>query len=188
MALPEDTDEWIVSRERLSVLGRTFDNPLNLFEGTSGRYDIDTNRRVTVGTGYPSFLFMDCGLWGYDASDTAVRNFAIVAGNRALLCNFVADGRGDDFSERPGTVDDPTLRALWRALGAGRRITLMKEGVLSMQPDAVQRGDIPGRTDPTIYVFIPDMHMPLLCGRRPAGDDGPAMGRVRYSEHGPSAV
>ncbi|MCC6521333.1 MAG: hypothetical protein IT373_01605, partial [Polyangiaceae bacterium] len=42
--------------------------------------------------------------------------------------------------------------------------------------------------DPTIYVFIPDMHMPLLCGRRPAGDDGPAMGRVRYSEHGPSAV
>jgi hypothetical protein len=143
-----------------------------------------------------TFMYIDAGLWaGSKASGSRGnfdkhRNFALIHQNWGVICDFVpSDQRvvndnvvhqapSDSGVQRTLNGVQPINDLLRAIAGTDNRVKVLK---------AMKYHGPHGRSDPdSIYIFIPDMHIPLLRGIPPAQDsglyqtDGPNAGRWRY--------
>jgi hypothetical protein len=142
------------------------------------------------------FLFMDCGLWaGSGTNHERRRNFGIVYGHIAVICNFGHPNTGNYPAQRVVSshtdVARPINDLLQSIAGRDNRLTVVKP----MAAPGLMRDH---RND-RLHVFIPDMHFPVLLGLPPSSSgafgfgsfhrpDGPVMGRWEYLPPFPDGV
>ncbi len=128
-----------------------------------------------------SFLYLDCGRWGGNGERYPhQRNFGVVWGRWALLCDFVTDG--SSFPAR-FKADAGPLNALLQVLTepGESAVRIVKSEWLPPSPLA------PEPSWEHIYVFLPDLHLPLIT-RLPdphQPDDAAELGGLRYRHDGP---
>jgi UDP-2,3-diacylglucosamine pyrophosphatase LpxH len=143
---------------------------------------------AAVSKGGIEFLYLDCGRWGGNGERYPhQRNFGVVWGRWALLCDFVTDG-----TPFPGKLnaDAGPVNALLQALTEPGQsaVRIIKSEWVPPSPLA------PEPSWDHIYVFLPDLHLPLVtrlpdphhseddphaAGRRFRTDGAPT-GRFRY--------
>jgi hypothetical protein len=106
-----------------------------------------------------SFLYLDCGAWMGDGRHVAAqRSFAVMCGEHVALCEFAA-GRGMRLPEHEGPEALAITRLLTSLAGPQRMDVTVHRW-------CVARGARPTGEAPTLTVFLPDMHLPLV-GKMP---------------------
>jgi hypothetical protein len=128
------------------------------------------------------FTYLDCGRWGGDPPK-AQRNFGVVWGRWAMLCDFVPSGGAVSAATKKG---DTPLDAVIEALSGSRSSVKVMNKIWSAS-----------HVEPTwdhAHVFLPDLHLPIVRnypryqdylggpdgGGRDYESDGPTMGRYEY--------
>ncbi len=137
------------------------------------------------------FLYLDCGRWGGNGERyPRQRNFGVVWGRWALLCDFVTDGTSFPSKLK---ADAAPVNALLQVLTepGESAVRILKSEWLPPSPLA------PEPSWDHIYVFLPDLHLPLVARLpdpqasedEPHGvtsryrSDGAPLGRFRYPHH-----
>src|SRR4051812_4886205 len=97
----------------------------------------------------PSFLYLDCGAWAdnTDGHNTRRRDFGLICGPHVYLCEFTG-------GSAPISSSVPNVRRFFESLAArGCAGRVLKHGRI-LNPAATTA------TDPSLYLFVPDSHMP----------------------------
>jgi hypothetical protein len=110
---------------------------------------VSANELNSAAKDSPSFVYLDCGAWldNADGKGKQCRDFGLVCGPHVYLCKFVKAG--------PAAQSDvKSVGKFLRALadgGCGSQIVKY----------AYAKGvSAESLTDPSLYLFIPDLHMP----------------------------
>src|SRR5579883_1267291 len=127
-----------------------------------------------------TFLYLDAGRWGGAGTKLAPRqrNFGLVWGRWALLCDFITDG----------TYREPVLRQDTAPINAVLAALTMrgKSAVRVLKADCAPASPLAAEPpQDRVYVFLPDLHLPVVTALPPQQEDGhaadgPAMGRIDY--------
>lgn len=168
--------------------------------------DCLANRGEGASKQAPGFLYLDCGRWGGDAGGKfpKQRNFGLVWGRWAALCDFVTEGadlppRLDQEATKPNPQFAPVNSLLAALTKAGEcAVRVLKADYADPSPLA------PEPDWNRINIFLPDLHLPLVTslpdlldaaevaaalGRPPRRrSDGPAVGRYQYGGGGGDAL
>jgi hypothetical protein len=135
----------------------------------------------------PVFTYLDCGRWGGDG-ERAQRNFGVVWGRWALLCDFVPSGGAAVPVTREG--DTPLDAVIGILTGAQSSVRIAQKHWSSSPVEPSWE---------RVYVFVPDLHLPIVRGYpnyqdyiggpdghmwREYNADGPTMGRYDYVGEG----
>lgn len=100
-----------------------------------------------------SYVYLDCGKWAGTSDDMHPRrDFGVVWGRWVLLCEFVPEA-GETETVAP---DARPLNELLRALCG-------EDGSVRVRSKAWSRSHVEPPHD-TVYVFVPDLHLPLIVG------------------------
>ncbi len=151
----------------------------------NGPIQADSNQPTTAKDELGKGLYMDVGLWsGCGGTHEKKRNFGVVHGNWAVLCEFVPDNSCDLVSELsdPETADLKLL--LQEIQGNDAHLKLVKSPLrYTGLKERNQDTDI-------IEVFLPDLHFPVTNQQHYEGllyktdyhlSDGPTKGRWEYA-------
>ncbi len=144
---------------------------------------------VTVRARDPVFVLMDCGRWGgrMTVGGPSQRYFGVVWGPWAALCEYCPDSsyaNDQNLIADPGTgkpVPNHPINELLLQLraGGGASIRLVK----AEWSPAPNTNDTNWKTDwSTIYVVLPDLHLPVSVRPPGPGVDGARMGRFGYCD------
>jgi len=112
---------------------------------------VSRREQSTIGSGRPSFVYLDCGSWvdNADGNNTRRRDFGLVCGRNIYLCEFVRDG-GTPTSRIPSVQD------FFTGFGAqphcGLRVIKYAEAGFLVADATVN--------DPSLYLFLADLHLP----------------------------
>ncbi|HVS70484.1 MAG TPA: hypothetical protein VHQ47_04435 [Phycisphaerae bacterium] len=131
----------------------------------------DTTHFNTLAPVTPEVIKLDCGYWGnYDRSKPQ-RNFGLVQGHDVWLCDFknTAYKNSSDLPDK-GT---PLARLLDRLASVGLGIQFKTHAVVSATPFTADL------SDDTLYLFIPDLHLPEQWPDPPQESDRPAASNAR---------
>jgi hypothetical protein len=135
------------------------------------------------------FTYMDCGQWGgNEGIPQWQRSFGVVWGRWAALCVFMSSSGSLPSRDSAGKPLDRNAQPLWNMLAA----LTGPNSHARVRKHSWSRSHIEPNWD-KIYVFLPDLHFPLVRGG-PRGvlagppmarriiyrHDGPAMGRYEY--------
>ena len=98
----------------------------------------------------PSFIYLDCGAWvnNADGNNTRRRDFGLICGPHVYLCEFVSGG-SDPSSNIPG------VQGFFNGLaqnGYGVNVIQYARATHPLAPTTP--------TDPNIYLFLADLHLP----------------------------
>lgn len=120
----------------------------------------------TVDQANQSFICLDCGRWGGPAanSNTTHRDFGIVWGMHVALCRFVPGGNGSRpanyiIEQKTGARADNQINDLIDAFRGENSSYIVKSQWSSTSVPAVDFE--------TIYVILPDMHLPVVTDSPP---------------------
>jgi hypothetical protein len=110
------------------------------------------NEITTIRGAQPSFVYLDAGVWadnadGKGAATSSHRNFGLVCGPNVYLCQFI----GGAPTQRSSV---PSVDALLHALGK------LDCGVKVISHARASNVRAASEHDPSLYLFIPDSHMP----------------------------
>lgn len=110
----------------------------------------DAGARETRG----SFTYIDCGAWiGDGQSLPARRDFALVCGRTSVLCEFQGAERLEPLTDFPAAELAPLNRVLAALAGPQRSDVTIRRSLRAP-------GEVVG--DGSVYVFLPDTHLPIL--------------------------
>jgi hypothetical protein len=164
MGLDPQGDEWIASvPPELIQRNRSFAAQM----GRTAKAACETIK----------FLYMDCGLWaGSGDVHEPYRNFGVVCGNWAAMCNF-SFGEGESL----GPIDEPDaadLNAVLKAIAG-------EDGSVEVYKTLRYRGpDERVMTDDRIEIFLPDLHIPVINrGDYDENNFGESMGRWEFESY-----
>ncbi len=174
--IPQNPDTWTVN-----IIPRMFG--ATVIEADLAREMVLTQESVG------RFLFLDCGLWaGAGNNHEKQRNFGVVHGNWAALCDFVYDSKCDLADALP--EEAAPLRLLLQELqGNDGHLRLIKAMRYTGENERNQDTNI-------IEVFLGDTHIPVtnqdyfdalktrsVLGQKRHAPDGASMGRWRYDAY-----
>ena len=144
-----------------------------------------------------SFTYLDCGRWGGPAalSSKAQRDFGIVWGPWAALCQFVPDASQNtpaNYIQANGARADNVINDVIDGLRSANSSVKLIKSLWSTTP--ANTPAIKGLDWNPIYVILPDMHLPIIDAdpvavtyKLPGGEmqapyDENRMGRFDYPE------
>lgn len=146
-----------------------------------GDYESKTLPRLSSPREIVRFTYLDCGRWGGPGGLTSARqqySFGIIWGTWAALCRFVPNGnmdatanyiRNDNGSRADNPIND--------VIDALRSSDTSVELVRSLWSPF----NVPNQDWNSVYVLLPDFHLPIVGSKPNPPNDGPAMGRYQFS-------
>ncbi|MCC7133361.1 MAG: hypothetical protein IT352_11960 [Gemmatimonadales bacterium] len=182
--VPLKPEEFAQKAATIGAQGLNFANPIV----TSRSLDAKVFDSITKSS--HSILLMDVGRWGGPAPTgkplgVRQRDFGVVAGTRAALCEFQPVGTTIPAAEflildpagKP--IDHPINTFLTEMRKAGGSVRIMRHDN-STNPNSLGKWV---QDTTTVHVILPDLHLPI-CTSKPAKttDDGHHMGRFEYQK------
>jgi hypothetical protein len=119
----------------------------------------------TLAPASPELIKLDCGYWGNYLRDKPQRNFGLVQGHDVWLCNF-KDSAFKNKADLPAK-GTPLARLLDTLEKRSLGIEFTTHAVISSTPFT---GDL---ADDTLYLFLPDLHLPEKWPDPPADNARP---------------
>lgn len=173
-----------LANREVSLLARD----LNRLSPIVKSQSLDAKAVDSISMASHEILYLDVGRWGGPAPKaspigTRQRNFGLVCGSRAALCEFrptvsnVPPEQTLILDSVGKTIDTPINTMLTQMRSAGGAVRLLRHG-MSSNPN-ILNGFVPN--DTTVHIVLPDFHLPV-CTAKPSKttDDGHHMGRFEY--------
>jgi len=161
-------------------------------EVTAQTAPINMGAYNTIKPSQKCFTYMDVGRWGGPSLNFpgSQRNFGIVCGRRTALCEYVPNtslNKQDNLmiDEEKRRIDHPINDLIESLYSDHSSVNLMSHDYATTDPSLVE----PERE--TVYVFLPDLHLPVSAREAPHTkdrlgiptynvSDGNHMGRWEY--------
>lgn len=154
---------------------------VSMVRNSHGDYESRTLPRVSSPREIVRFTYLDCGRWGGPgglASAGRQYSFGIIWGTWAALCRFVPNANMDAAAnyirnDNGSRQDNPINDVIDSLRSADTSVELVKA---LWSPFTT-----PNLDWNTVYVLLPDFHLPIVGVKPNPPNDGPAMGRYEFS-------
>lgn len=113
------------------------------------------------GEGSDGFTLIDCGAWTGDGkTNAAQRSFGLVCGRTAVLCDYSGTRPVQLLTDGPPDEIEPLNKALLTLAGPMRLDVTVRKALRSIADAPLP--EPPPRGDRTVYLLLPEMHLPLV--------------------------